>query len=114
MLRARRLKQIADSNKPVFSSTETEWWLAEAPVKPEKATSGAPDKSIKTADRKTEMPSSSNSPAADAVAAEPVPVHANSTYDFLFLKDPSTSVATKTTKREEMTWDAKMSCFVMS
>ena len=38
MGRTRRLKEIAESNKPAFSTTTgTEWWLAEAPCVHESA-----------------------------------------------------------------------------
>jgi hypothetical protein len=114
MLRARRLKQIAESNKPVFSSTETEWWLAEAPVKSQTKPCNIPDNSAKAPELKKEIPPASNSSAQDAAADEPAAVHANSNHEFLFLKESASRAATEMTKKEEMTWDAKMACFVMS
>ena len=111
MLKARRLKQIAESNKPVFTSTETEWWLAEAPARREAT---RPEIPVKPADLKKELPAASNASAQDAAADETAGVHARSNYDFLLVKDPGSRKATETKKKEEMTWDAKMSCFVMS
>jgi hypothetical protein len=111
MLRARRLKQIAESNKPVFSSTETEWWLSEAPARHEATQCNMPDKA---ADLKKEIPPAANASAQDLPAEEAAPIHASSKYDFLFLKESSSQNAAGSSKKEEMTWDAKMSCFVMS
>lgn len=127
MLRARRLKQIAESNKPVFSSSETEWWLAEAPAKHETAPCAAPDKSVKAAELKKEMPSSSNTSAAVAAAELAAPANASLACEFLkepaaiqttssyeFVREPEQQAVRGFAKKEELTWDAKMSCFVMS
>jgi hypothetical protein len=112
MLRARRLKLIADSNKPVFTSTETEWWLAEAPAKHEATPCHAPENSVKAPELKKENQSSSSFSAKDTVVDEPAPIHAHSTDDYV--KEPAPQIATGFSKKEELTWDAKMSCFVMS
>ena len=127
MLRARRLKLIAESNKPVFSSTDTEWWLAEAPAKNEAGSSNRPEKSVKAADLKKEVPPAPSASAQDAPAEEPVAV-ASSTYEFLKEPapadslsayvaeeaEPQTVAVTSFVKKEELTWNAKMSCFVMA
>ncbi len=127
MLRARRLKQIAESNKPVFSSSETEWWLAEAPARQETAARNVPEKSVKAAELKKEIPPSSNASAQDAAAEEPAAAGAKLTFDFLkepepiqstssyeFVREAEPQAVRGFAKKEELTWDAKMSCFVMS
>ncbi|HUH62852.1 MAG TPA: hypothetical protein VLZ50_07635 [Terracidiphilus sp.] len=127
MLRARRLKLIAESNKPVFTSTETEWWLAEAPAKQESTVRNAPDNSVKAADLKKEVSPSSNASAQDATAEAPTPASASSTFDFQrepapvaansayeYTPEPAPKIAAGFLKKEELTWDAKMSCFVMA
>ena len=128
MLRARRLKLIAESNKPVFSSTDTEWWLAEAPAKNEAGSSNRPEKSVKAADLKKEVPPAPSASAQDAPVQEPAAVSASSTYEFLKEPaaaksvsayvaeeaEPETVTVTSFVKKEELTWNAKMSCFVMA
>lgn len=133
MLRARRLKLIADSNKPVFSSTDTEWWLAEAPAKQGAAAGSKPENTVKAVELKKELPPAPTASALEARAEEPAAVPASSSHEFLkesapvstessyqtepsfeYVPEPAPQTATGFAKREELTWNAKMSCFVMA
>ena len=56
MGRSRRLKEIADSNIPAFSSTTgAEWWLAEAPCVHDSAPADSQEKQPEAGEHKRDV-----------------------------------------------------------
>jgi|HubBroStandDraft_2_1064218.scaffolds.fasta_scaffold1302406_1 hypothetical protein len=56
MASSSRLKEIAESNKPAFSSTTgVEWWLAEAPSVHESAPAAAQEKQPEATELKRDI-----------------------------------------------------------
>ncbi|MGB6690895.1 MAG: hypothetical protein WBE76_23930 [Terracidiphilus sp.] len=115
MWRARRLKQIAEANQPVFTSTSgTHWWLADAPGKQEPSQSVSPAPAIAVSESKPDeyfiaMSSALGSPR-DAVASADGKKGADSEWsDF---QKPAAPMARADANEERLTWDAKSCCFV--
>jgi hypothetical protein len=115
MWRARRLKQIAEANQPVFvSTTGTHWWLADAPSKHEPSQSVSPAPAVAVAESKPDeyfiAISSKMSSTSDRVASVDEKKGADSVWsDFQKSAPP---IVRADANEERLTWDAKSCCFV--
>jgi hypothetical protein len=111
MLRARRLKQIAEANQSVFAATtETEWWLEEAPTSG-KSSQAVPAGEPKNASpRQAEAASKVESVSPAVQEQEPAAKSAYSVLSFLRKAEATNDRQEK----DEMTWDPKRACFVMT
>jgi hypothetical protein len=113
MLRARRLKQIAESNQPAFTSTNGDhWWLADVPTRVEPVASVPSAKPVELMQTK---PSEVTRPAlavSEVPASEPAEETEEPSYNYLQHSAPRES--RKTASEEALTWDTNSCCFVMT
>jgi len=110
--RARRLKEIADSNQPAFDLTQgTQWWLEEASNKPNRSQSASspssgqavqPDLNVSRL-QIAETPS-----AAKEVSDAQVPLS-----DYWRTSEPESPKPESSEKpNDRLAWDPKAACFV--
>jgi hypothetical protein len=112
--RARRLKEIADSNKPAFASTTgMEWWLAEAPAKSKRSLPAAPVIPMQAFDfAPAAISAATRAEKSNLAACEAESINSLQIEDFL-LKKQAPVVAVGTLE-PRLTWDPHTGSFVAS
>lgn len=111
MWHARRIKEIAESNQPVFASTSgMQWWLAEAPSKQEPSNSVSQVPAMAASERK---PHASLFAAGSTCFATPGADEKRGADPAGSDLQEAAPRATKADRYEErLTWDVKTCSFV--
>lgn len=111
MWHARRIKEIAESNQPVFASTSgMQWWLAEAPSKQEPSNCVSQTPALAVSDRKPQA--SFLAAGSTCFAATGADEKRGADFVGSDLQDAAPRVVKADRYEERLTWDVKTCSFV--